>query len=465
MAMTWAAVDDIDRTVKILVDTGKAGSIDEALGMVRSFVLQVDVGPDVADDAAAQAALLTIVNTGARAFLGGVRVRLATDPKLCGGWGDGLTASSAVSRYGGQIVDHLVEDNPTIAIGTTTSGIGKPLVHLTWRGWAGGVVRCGDRVLQGPAGNELAGVAAAALAVSEMFQHKTGNVLAGRRDVGLSLWRPDLDWTHTDAIGPALAYLPAALWLLGLGHLGQAYAWTLGALPHATPNDVQIGLVDFDVVVRGNTATQMLVTSGDIGRRKTRVVAAALEHRGFSTRLIERAFDERFQPVSHGDPHRDEPRIALAGFDDIEPRRQLGQHRFDRVIDAGLGDGAEYLDMVVLTFPAAGDPAAVFAAAPSRNERQLRPAYQTEIEQQVAAGQDEAAARCGMVDVAGITVGAAFVGAVASTIVIGDLLRLLHEDGTNYSVASLDLRAPHGVRAVPSSSDVVVAPPFTTVRA
>jgi hypothetical protein len=463
--MTWAAVDDIDRTAKILVDTGKADSIGEALDMVRSFVLQVDVGLELANDAAAQAALLTVVNTGARAFLGGVRVRLATDPMLHTGWGDGLTASGVVTRYGARIVDQLVEDLPTIAIGTTTSGSGTPLVHLTWSGWAGGVVRCGDRALQGPAGNELAGVAAAALAVSEMFQHKTGNVLAGRRDVGLSLWRPDLDWRHIDAVGPALTYLPAALWLLGLGHLGQAYAWTLGALPYATPNDVQIGLVDFDVVVRGNTATQLLVTSSDVSRRKTRVVASALEGRGFSTRLAERAFDERFHPVSHGDPRRNEPRIALAGFDDLEPRRQLGQHRFDQVVDAGLGDGAAYLDMVVHTFPAAGEPAAVFAAAPSRGEGELRPAYESAIEQQVAAGSDEAAARCGMVDVAGITVGAAFVGAVASTIVVGDLLRLLHENGMNYSVASLDLRAPHGLRAVPSSSDVVVAPPFTKVRA
>jgi hypothetical protein len=461
--MTWTTVDDVDRTAKILVDTGKAGSLGEALDMVRSFVLQVDVGSVLANDPAAQAALLTVVNTGARAFLGGVRVRLAADPTLRTGWGYGLTASGAVRNYGGQIVDQLDEDLPAIAIGTT-SGLGKPLVHLTWSGWAGGVIAGGSRALQGPAGNEIAGVAAAALAVSEVFQHKTGNVLAGRRDVGLSLWRPDLDWTRPDAVGPALTYLPAALWLLGLGHLGQAYAWTLGALPYAAPNDVQIGLVDFDVVVAGNTATQMLITSSDVGRRKTRVVAASLERRGFSTRLVERAFDERFDPVSHGDPHRDEPRIALAGFDDVEPRRQLGQHRFDRVVDAGLGNGAEYLDMVVHTFPAAGDPAAVFPAAPERDKRELRHAYESAIEQQVAAGSDEAAARCGMVDVAGVTVGAAFVGAVASTIVVGDLLRLLHEDGTNYSVASLDLRAPHGLRAVLSSLDVV-APPFTTARA
>lgn len=461
--MTLTA-EDIDRTAKILVDTGKAGTFDDAVAMLRSFVLQVDVGPAIADDAAAQAALLTIANAGTRAFLGGVRVRLSANPTLRTGWGDGLTASTAVTRYGAALVDHLTDDLPTIAIGTSGTSVGKPVLHLTWRGWVGGVVECRDRLMRGPAGNELAGVLAAALGVSEVFQNKTGNVLAGRRDVGLSLWRPDLVWTDTDAVGPELAYLPAAVWLLGLGHLGQAYAWTLGMLPYATPNDVQVGLVDFDEVVRGNAATQLLVTPDDTGRHKTRIVADALERRGFSTRIMERAFDEHFHPLSHGDRRRDEPRIALAGFDAVEPRTKLGQRRFDRVVDAGLGDGAEYLDLVVHTLPAAGEPSVIFSSARRRRDHGLRPAYEAEIERQVASGRDETAARCGMVDVAGVTVGAAFVGAFTSTIVIADLVRLLHDDSPNFSVISLDLRAPDARSAVRSTVRADAAPAFTAAR-
>ena len=33
--------------------------------------------------------------------------------------------------------------------------------------------------------------------------------------------------------------LPAALWLLGLRHLGQAYAWTIRMLPYANPEHVR----------------------------------------------------------------------------------------------------------------------------------------------------------------------------------------------------------------------------------
>jgi hypothetical protein len=56
-----------------------------------------------------------------------------------------------------------------------------------------------------------------------------------------------------------------------------------------------------------------------------------------------------------------------------------------------------------------------------------------------------------MLDIAGVTVGAAFVGTRASTLVIADILRLLH-GGDDYSVISLDLRNPAGIRAVPNSA-------------
>ncbi|MCW2690812.1 MAG: UBA/ThiF-type binding fold containing protein [Mycobacterium sp.] len=456
--------DDIHRTAKILVDAGTVASFDDAYAMLRSFVLQVDVGPDLADDPAAGAALLTTVNSAARAFLGGVRICLAADPVLPTGWGVGLTASAAVARHGGELVDHLDPDIPTLTIGTNPASTGDPVLHLTWRGWAGAVVERPDRLLDGANGNELAGVAAAALGVSEMFQRQTGNVVAGRRDVGLSIWRPDLDWSSPDAIGPPLRYLPAAVWLLGLGHLGQAYAWTLGLLPYATPHDVRVGLVDYDVVVPGNAATQMLVRPGDIGRLKTRVVSDALESLGFDTRIVERAFDQHFHPVSHGDPRRDEPLIALAGFDVVEPRRQLGQGRFAHVVDGALGGGTDYLGIDVHTFPAAGEPSAVFASAKPRLHLALGAAYEAEIERQIAAGEDETAARCGIVDVAGITVGAAFVGTLASTMVIGDLLRLLHEGGASFSIISVDLRAPQANRAVQSTGREPIAPSFTMAR-
>ena len=79
----------------------------------------------------------------------------------------------------------------------------------------------------------------------------------------------------------------------------------------------------------------------------------------------------------------------------------------------------------------------------------------------ISAGQEEQAARCGILEVAGITVGAAFVGTVASTLVVADILRLLH-GGENYSVIGLDLRMPRGIHAVHSTAPGTFAPPSWT---
>ena len=460
--MSWETPDQINRTAKILIDAGKANDPDEARRFLEALVLQVAVGPEIEHGQAAQAALATVLNAGHRAYLGGVHVQLDANPTMTTGWAAGLTAAQTVARYGGQVVDHLTADRPTLALGRPAAPAGKPVLHLTWRGWAGGVVQSAENLLNDDA-QVPAGITAAGLGVSETFQQQLGAVVPGRRDIGVSLWRPDLDWRADDATGPALQYLPASLWLLGLGHLGQAYAWTLGMLPYATPQEVQLGLVDFDVIIDGNTATQLLVRAKDVGHRKTRIAAAALESRGFGTRLVERAYDEHFHPVAHANPARNEPAIALAGFDDITPRRLLGEAGFTRIVDAGLGAGhIEYLDMVIHSFPAPEDPVTAFAeqAPPARS---LPKVYEDEIARRVKAGIEETAARCGMLDIAGVTVGAAFVGTFTSTLVVADILRLLH-GGENYSVISVNLRNPSGICAIPSALGEYPAPGYTLAR-
>lgn len=454
--MSWGTTDQIHRTAKILIDSGKAGSPGEARRFLETLVLQVAVGPEIEHDAAAQAALATIVNAGHRAFLGGVHVHLDANPSMATGWTTGLTAVETVTKYGGQVVSQLTASRPTLVLGRPAGVAGSLVLYLTWRGWSGGVNCLGGD------GSVLAGVVAAGLGLSEAFQRQLGAVLPGRRDVGISLWRPDLDWRHADAAGPVMRYLPASLWLLGLGHLGQSYAWSLGMLPYAKPGEVEFGLVDFDHVVVGNAATQVLAHPRDAGRRKARVVAEALEVQGFGTRLVERAYDEHFHPVAHADRARNEPVIALSGFDDIAPRRLLGEAGFTRVIDAGLGSGpVEYLDMVLHSFPAAEGPATAFVRqAPSA--RPLPQAYEDEVMRRARAGDDETAVRCGMLDIAGVSVGAAFVGTFASTLVVADILRLLH-GGNDYSVISVDLRSPSGIQAIPNSAPREYPAPAYTV--
>lgn len=456
--MTWPAANKLHRTVKLLVDTGRAANPDEARRLLESLILQVAVGPHIASDPAGQAALLTIVNAGRRAFLGGVHVRLADrDAAMSVGWANGMTAAAAVTRFGGGLVDKFNDDQPALTIGATLEAFGSTVLHLTYSGWACGVVEDSSNCLDGR-GMVLAGAAAGALGVSELFQSRLGATMPARRDVGVSLWRPDLDWRHPYAAGPDLAYVPTNLWLLGLGHLGQAYAWTLGLLPYPDSADVYLGLVDFDVVAEANVATQLLTERDHVGLRKTRVVARALDGQGFRTTIAERAFDEHFYP----DLTRNEPTIALAGFDRHEPRLHLGGNRFVRAVDAGLGAGpSDYLDLVIHTFPAEETPEQAFVKR-WQVIKTLPAAYEEEIARQTRAGAQESTVRCGMLDIAGVSVGVAFVGALASTLAIADILRLLH-DGPEVAVLALDLRDPDGIRVVTNKVESEAAPPFAVV--
>jgi hypothetical protein len=177
-----------------------------------------------------------------------------------------------------------------------------------------------------------------------------------------------------------------------------------------------------------------------VGKRKSRVIAGRLEELGFLTFIVERRFDEHMQP----DPIT-EPLLALAGFDSPVPRRHLGGERFLRVVDAGLGAGArEYLDIVLHTFPSQIDPADEFNVAPSKQEG-LPERYAVEVERLMAEkGASRGEAECGLAEIAGITVAAAFVGATAAALILGDVLRALH-GGAELAVVSVDLRTPEHV--------------------
>ena len=90
-----------------------------------------------------------------------------------------------------------------------------------------------------------------------------------RRVVGLSLWEPhkDCGWVSGRREEPDLAYLPSALWLIGLGHLGQAYLWALGLLPYGEPADVLLVPQDVDIVTSSTESTSIL-TDGRDGREE-----------------------------------------------------------------------------------------------------------------------------------------------------------------------------------------------------
>jgi hypothetical protein len=275
----------------------------------------------------------------------------------------------------------------------------------------------------------LSGMLAAALAVNEAFLHvNSGPPAAGRRVLGLSLWHPgaEVDWLQPDATEPMLTYLPSRLWLIGLGHLGQAYLWALGLLPYRNPAELALVLQDVDVITKSTESTSILTDAAVVGEKKTRAMAAWAERRGFSTSIQERMFAADFKRQA------DEPAVALCGLDNVAGRRALDQVGFDLIVEAGLGRGhRDFRTMRLHTLPGRRAAADLWKQAREGEKVEDRPAYAKLMSEGVLD-------RCGMTLLAGKAVGAPFVGSIAATLALAEVLRLLH-GGSVHQLIDVDL--------------------------
>lgn len=421
------SADSLHRLIKQAIDSGAAATVAEAEALFQGFRLAITFMPDDPADPVEQATLLTAVALGRRVFLGGVTVVGALETPVTTPLPLGPTLGAAVKALGGEIGDG--SGAPMVVIGSRLGRRDGFAIRTVAAGWRGGIVPAhADLVLEAGPANPLAGMLAAALAINEAFLHVNGAKAAGRSAVGLSLWRPsrDVDWLAGDPSEPALTYLPSQLWLIGLGHLGQAYLWALGLLPFAAPAEVMLVLQDVDTITASTESTSILTDATLIGVKKTRAMAAWAERRGFQTSIQERLF--------HADFRRrpDEPAVALCGLDNAAGRRALDQVGFDLIVEAGLGRGhRDFRTMRLHTLPAARRTAEMWkAAAPAENVED-RPAYAKMMN-------DGDLDRCGMTLLAGKAVGAPFVGAIAAALALSEILRLLH-GGPVHRLIDLDL--------------------------
>ena len=433
--------EELHRTTKLELDEGRARTVDEAQEIVAGYVLQIDAGVGISESETRQAMLLTAVNTAVRAFPGGVRVRLRENGRMGVSWADGMDMATAVETNGGEIVESLDRDHPTLVIGDVREQpVGSLVLHTTWEGWSGGVVEETKDRLAESLEFPLSGILAASLGVSEAFQNLRGNAVAGRRSTGLSLWEPLCDWRDRHAYGEPCLYLPKRLWLIGLGHLGQAYAWALSFLPYEDRSSVDLLLQDFDRIVKANRSTGMLSDDSVVGEKKARVVAGRMEALGFNTAVTERHFDSATRR------NVNEPGVALGGVDDPAPRRLFEEAGFDLIVDAGLGGGPRnYLDILMHSFPSGVEAANAWVerAVPSTNSVVDQPAYQ-DLQRRLSKTTEltYGEIRCGIIEVAGTSIGAAFVGCVAATFVLSEVLRYL-AGGPRIEVLGVALRSPH----------------------
>jgi len=410
--------ENLHRTAKYFMDTGRAKSAEEAIGILESFGLYIFAGSEVAESRDHQVALLSLVNLARRTFLGGVHVVNAPDCSLSVSLAKSSTVAGAVTELGGTNVQSMKQSWPVAIIGSINIDVEIfPSWRLTWQGWRGGVVPVKDgRRLEETVSIGITPALAAACCVAEVFMYYSGdNPLAGHRDAGISLWHPTTPWLEPHNSEPVLSFLPDRLWLVGLGNLGQAYAWLLACLPYGRDAELTLMLQDFDRIAESNDSTSVLTSSSTIGHMKTRVTAKWLEGRGFKANISER----RFGVLTKRAPM--EPRVALFGVDNAATRASLEEAGFELVVETGLGAGAQgFRNFSLHTFPSSLRAAKLWSAHDLSNTTNVlnMPAYDRSKHPDL----DE----CGLAQLASRTVGVPFVGLTAGALAIAELLRRLH---------------------------------------
>jgi len=411
--------ENLHRGAKYFMDTGRAQSETAAREILGGFGLTIEVGPEIVTSRDHQIALLTLINCTRRTLLGGIQVVALPSAPMLSNLVAASSLGAAVRALGGVLVDTPGTAWPSALIGSVPPRRReRPAWQLTWSAWRGGVTPGGQRLSEAD-GSGIGAVVAAATCGSEAFLHHAGDhPMAGRRSSGVSLWRPGANWLAIDDTEPRITYLPSRLWLIGLGNLGQAYLWTLGALQYAHPKDVELFLQDFDRIAESNDSTSLLSDLTLVGQMKTRAMGAWAQRQGFCGFLEERRFG------THSTRAPNEPAVALCGVDNLLARSHLEGAGFDWVIETGLGAGPEaFKNFSLHTFPSSLRAAKLWAdngtsGASNGSDTRSQPAYS----RQEHPSLDE----CGITQLASRTIGVPFVGLLAATFAIAELLRRLH---------------------------------------
>jgi hypothetical protein len=430
---------EISRISKLLIDRDQLDP-DVILKRRQAHAVTLSCGDDVATSYTLQLAVLTAATTATRCFPGAVHIaispRLADAPLLIWPWLR-LTFGQAVHRILGPVALQSGGSTPSRFLVFGDGPVKRGALRVTFDGW---IAKVGPVELVGRLQEREyfsgSGVLAAALALSEVFlSFAEVSLHATRRAVGLSLWRPDLDTDNPESVGIPVEFIPKSVWILGLGHLGNAYLWTLATLPYTDPKSAEFALLDFDKVVKYNIETGVLFANTSINRFKAHACDQWLAEHGFDqTRVVERRFDTKF------DLQEGEPRLAFCGFDTNPARRDL-DGKFPRVFESGLGGTLNNYDTI--SFHSLPNPRTTIQLWPDLSDAE-RKKIEAEQERAAAANAGYQKLRddiCGRRELAGKSVAVPFVGLTAASIVLAEAVRLAH-DGPAYHDLRISLGTP-----------------------
>ena len=415
----------------------------KAMEKLQSLSLYLLCGDEIASSLPLQAALLTAVNSGKRAFLGGVFVVLPDSVPLLLPWPGKNRVTEILEELGAIVCEDVPKGQLTLTFGAPGL-IDDNRIRVICNDWQGGIwTNESSPPLACKGSIPVGGIFAGALAVSLAFFKNSGIYpAAGDQSTGISLWRPDLNWLEKEAGGPIVSYLPAKYWILGLGHLGQAYLWTIGMLPYEYPDQVKLLLQDDDKIEIANLSAGLLSELSDAGQYKTRICSRWLERRGYEAMITERRFDKETRRKN------EEPFIALCGFDSAKSRLALETAGFDLIVEAGLGSKLTSFDKISFhTFPDAAQTPEIIWGGESSADQDINAIIYDQLK-------DLSDETCGIlpITIAGKAISASFVGACTGSLVISELLRGL-QGGVRYDKISVQLRDLLEIRAIPNKEN------------
>ena len=412
-------------------------TIKEAKAFFESFKFTIFIDPNDADEVAHQICLLTAINAASRIAVqsGSVQVIGVDQQKRNDNSGLTGTLEDAIKEVGGTCTRvHNVKDTLGIVIGNGKGSVDcKFLIRAVFEGWRGGIIPYSEQspfVDTSPI--PLGAIVAAGLAVYECFRfiNQEGTAI-GYKKAGISLWDlEEKDWLKPNKSEPKEINSISPIWFCGLGHLGQAYIWTLGHLPIPAhfKKSKQITIQDKDSVSEANLSTSMLTFESDIDTSKVTLCNDWLGNRGFKKVMMVEDLIRPESKIDFGHSH------LVCGLDNPKARRQVALRDPVLMIDGGIGGNSDDFQSVEMT------------VLPSDIDIQKKWAdidvnFSSSMPKTLKEYRDKGdeATRCGIETLNGKAVGFPFVGVVTAGIIMSELLRR-NMNGRLYQKASVDLR-------------------------
>ena len=407
--------ESLNRTMKLAMDEGRVQSYQEAIELFRSFRIRLQIAPGFSSTPGVEAAVLTLLRTGPKTFLGGIDLVGPVGERCTLAWFAGKSLGEVAAECGVNVGADADVHLPTICVGASVAATDGFWLGLAVE--ADGFQLTPDVSRASPAGGTVeAGVAGAGAALNQAFQHIYRKApQAGQREVTFRLPASDRLVSRRDT------------WVIGMGHLGQAYLWT-AMLKGRETYPTFVRLTDDDKVSESSLSTCLLINAADVGRKKVDAVAERLEALGVMVERDPARVDLDTGPITSAQP------LCVVAVDNLALRKSLDRVRGAAVLEAGIGDGVDGFTRVQAhAFPGRRPARDIWAAEDPKASRTVdisKPAYRSLL--------DESGDECGTTLVAGRSIATPFVGAFAGAMLAHlTSAEKLQEHAWNFDVNSL----------------------------